>query len=65
EDEVHIGSDTQLIAPIRVGKGATVGAGSTLNKDVPSYQLTLTHRLEPRSSDWQRPQKHKPLEDGK
>lgn len=55
EDDVQIGSDTQLIAPVRVGKGATVGAGSTVTQDVPSYQLTLTHRLAPRSMDWQRP----------
>jgi bifunctional UDP-N-acetylglucosamine pyrophosphorylase/glucosamine-1-phosphate N-acetyltransferase len=66
EDEVHIGSDTQLIAPIRVGKGATIGAGSTVNKDVPAYQLTLTQQLAPRSIDWQRPKKqHKPLKDDK
>ncbi|MGE3319351.1 MAG: bifunctional UDP-N-acetylglucosamine diphosphorylase/glucosamine-1-phosphate N-acetyltransferase GlmU [Candidatus Berkiella sp.] len=57
EDDVQIGSDTQLIAPVRVGKGATLGAGSTVTQDVPSYQLTLTHRLEPRSMDWQRPVK--------
>lgn len=49
EDGVHIGSDTQLVAPIRIGKGATVGAGSTVTKDVPAHLLTLTHRLEQRS----------------
>ncbi len=66
EDEVHIGSDTQLIAPVRVGIGATIGAGSTVNKDVPSYQLTLTHHLTPRSSDWRRPIKQgKSTKDGK
>lgn len=65
EDDVNIGSDTQLIAPVRVGKGATIGAGATVNQDVPPYQLTLTHRLAPRSLDWQRPQKHKPVKDDK
>lgn len=55
EDEVQIGSDTQLVAPVRIGKGATLGAGSTVTSDVPPYQLTLTHRLAPRSMDWQRP----------
>ncbi len=66
EDEVHIGSDTQLVAPIRVGKGATIGAGGTVKEDVPPFQLTLTHRLEPRSIDWQRPVKQqKPLKDDK
>ncbi|MBS0286463.1 MAG: bifunctional UDP-N-acetylglucosamine diphosphorylase/glucosamine-1-phosphate N-acetyltransferase GlmU [Proteobacteria bacterium] len=57
EDEVFIGSDTQLIAPIRVGKGATIGAGSTVNKDVPENQLTLTHQLNQRSKKWARPKK--------
>jgi bifunctional UDP-N-acetylglucosamine pyrophosphorylase/glucosamine-1-phosphate N-acetyltransferase len=57
EDNVHIGSDTQLVAPVKVGQGATVGAGSTLTKDAPAEQLTLTHQLTPRSQDWQRPKK--------
>ena len=35
EDDVHIGSDTQLVAPVRVGKGATLGAGTTLTRDAP------------------------------
>jgi len=66
EDEVHIGSDTQLIAPLRIGKGATIGAGGTVSKDVPAYQLTLTHQLRPRSIDWQRPIKqNKPVKDDK
>lgn len=57
-DEVHIGSDTQLVAPIRIGNGATVGAGSTIIKDVPPQQLTLTHNLKQRSiPDWKRPEK--------
>lgn len=57
EDDVMIGSDSQLIAPIRVGKGAMVGAGSTVNKDVPENQLTLTHQLNQRSKAWEKPQK--------
>jgi len=66
EDDVHIGSDTQLIAPVRVAKGATIGAGSTVSKDAPAYQLTLTQQLAPRSIDWQRPKKQlKPLKDDK
>lgn len=52
EDGVHIGSDTQLIAPIRVGKGATLAAGSTVCKSVPPGQLTLTHELKQRSQNW-------------
>jgi len=42
EDGVFIGSDTQLVAPVRVGKGAYVGAGSTVTKDVPSDALALS-----------------------
>ena len=42
EDGVFIGSDTQLVAPVRVGKGAYVGAGSTITKDVPAGSLALS-----------------------
>jgi bifunctional UDP-N-acetylglucosamine pyrophosphorylase / glucosamine-1-phosphate N-acetyltransferase len=42
EDDAFIGSNTALIAPIHIGKEAMVGAGSTLSKDVPAKQLTLT-----------------------
>lgn len=57
EDDVHIGSDSQLIAPIHIGKGATIAAGSTLTKDAPAEKLTLTHQLEQRSQSWSRPVK--------
>jgi bifunctional UDP-N-acetylglucosamine pyrophosphorylase/glucosamine-1-phosphate N-acetyltransferase len=57
-DDVRIGSDTQLVAPVVVGKGATIGAGSTITKHVPPHQLTLTHELKQRIvQDWQRPEK--------
>jgi bifunctional UDP-N-acetylglucosamine pyrophosphorylase/glucosamine-1-phosphate N-acetyltransferase len=50
-----IGSGTQLVAPVQVGEGATIGAGSTITKDAPANQLTLT-RTEQRSiKDWRRP----------
>jgi len=42
EDGAFIGSDTQLVAPVRVGKGAYVGAGSTITKDVPAEALALS-----------------------
>jgi bifunctional UDP-N-acetylglucosamine pyrophosphorylase/glucosamine-1-phosphate N-acetyltransferase len=42
EDGVFIGSDTQLVAPVRIGKGAYVGAGSTITKDVPPNALALS-----------------------
>lgn len=58
EDEVFIGSDTQLVAPVRVGKGATVGAGSTIAKDVPPGGLTICRAREQKTfASWQRPTK--------
>ena len=56
EDDVFIGSDTQLVAPVRVGRGATLGAGTTLTKDAPPNQLTVT-RSKQISLQWQRPVK--------
>ena len=58
EDEAFIGSDTQLVAPVTVGKGATLGAGTTLTKDAPPNQLTVT-RAKQISLNWQRPVKKK------
>lgn len=55
EDNVFIGSDTQLVAPVLVGAGATIGAGSTVTQDVPANALTLTHHLEQRTiPGWKR-----------
>lgn len=57
-DDVFIGSDTQLIAPVIIGSGATIGAGSTIVKNVPEHQLTLTQRIEQRiMGGWQRSKK--------
>jgi bifunctional UDP-N-acetylglucosamine pyrophosphorylase/glucosamine-1-phosphate N-acetyltransferase len=56
EDDVFIGSDTQLVAPVRVGRGATLGAGTTLTKDAPPNQLTVS-RAKQISKQWQRPVK--------
>lgn len=56
EDDVFIGSDTQLVAPVRVGRGATLGAGTTLTKDAPANQLTVS-RARQISLQWQRPVK--------
>lgn len=56
EDDAFIGSDTQLVAPVTVGKGATLGAGTTLTKDAPPDQLTVT-RVKQISLNWQRPVK--------
>ena len=59
EDDVHIGSDVQLIAPVTVGKGATVAAGATITDDVPPGGLTLTLKKQVTKPDWQRPRKNK------
>lgn len=56
EDDVFIGSDTQLVAPVKVGRGATLGAGTTLTKDAPANQLTVS-RTKQISVPWQRPEK--------
>ena len=42
EDDAFIGSDTQLVAPVTIGRGATIGAGSTITKDAPADSLTLS-----------------------
>ena len=55
EDEAFIGSDTQLVAPVTVGKGATLGAGTTLTKDAPAGQLTLSRAKQVTIPGWQRP----------
>ena len=57
EDDVHIGSDVQLIAPVTVGRGATVAAGATIVDDVPPGGLTLTLKKQVSKPDWQRPRK--------
>ncbi|HXS51103.1 MAG TPA: bifunctional UDP-N-acetylglucosamine diphosphorylase/glucosamine-1-phosphate N-acetyltransferase GlmU [Usitatibacter sp.] len=57
EDDVHIGSDVQLIAPVTVGRGATIAAGATITDDVPPGGLTLTQKKQVTKPDWQRPRK--------
>jgi len=58
EDGVFIGSDTQLVAPVTVGRNATVGAGSTIVKDVPAGGLTVCRAREQKTyANWKRPQK--------
>lgn len=56
EDDAFIGSDTQLVAPVTVGRGATLGAGTTLTKDAPADQLTVS-RAKQISLAWKRPVK--------
>lgn len=59
EDDVFIGSDTQLIAPVKISKGSTIGAGSTITKDTPEGALTLSRTRQVSYSEWQRPTKTK------
>jgi bifunctional UDP-N-acetylglucosamine pyrophosphorylase/glucosamine-1-phosphate N-acetyltransferase len=59
DDDVLIGSDTQLIAPVTVGKGATIAAGTTVWKDAPAGELTLNEKTQTTKPDWKRPQKTK------
>ncbi|MBE2260914.1 MAG: bifunctional UDP-N-acetylglucosamine diphosphorylase/glucosamine-1-phosphate N-acetyltransferase GlmU [Candidatus Accumulibacter sp.] len=59
EDDVFIGSDTQLVAPVTVGRGATLGAGTTLTRDAPPDTLTLSRVRQVSLAGWKRPQKPK------
>jgi bifunctional UDP-N-acetylglucosamine pyrophosphorylase/glucosamine-1-phosphate N-acetyltransferase len=57
EDDVHIGSDTQLVAPVTVGRGATIGAGTTVWRDVESGALALNQKTQTSTAGYQRPRK--------
>jgi len=57
EDEAFIGSDTQLVAPVTVGRGATLGAGTTLTKDAPAGELTVSRSRQVSVPGWKRPAK--------
>jgi bifunctional UDP-N-acetylglucosamine pyrophosphorylase/glucosamine-1-phosphate N-acetyltransferase len=60
EDGVFVGSDTQLVAPVRIGKNATLGAGSTITKDVAEAELVITRVPQRHIKNWPRPVKKKP-----
>lgn len=59
EDDVFVGSDTQLVAPVRIGRGTTIGAGSTITRDTPENELTLSRSKQTTISGWKRPTKEK------
>ncbi|MBL0207043.1 MAG: bifunctional UDP-N-acetylglucosamine diphosphorylase/glucosamine-1-phosphate N-acetyltransferase GlmU [Propionivibrio sp.] len=59
EDDAFIGSDTQLVAPVTVGRGATLGAGTTLSENAPPDTLTLTRPKQISINGWKRPVKIK------
>lgn len=59
EDNVFVGSNTALVAPVTLEQGATIGAGSTINKSVDKDTLSLTRSPQKSHKDWQRPVKNK------
>ena len=60
EDDAFIGSDSQLVAPVRVGRGATLGAGTTLTRDAPADALTVSRPRQTTLAGWRRPTKQRP-----
>ncbi|PNH88112.1 bifunctional UDP-N-acetylglucosamine diphosphorylase/glucosamine-1-phosphate N-acetyltransferase GlmU [Vibrio diazotrophicus] len=58
-DDVFVGSDCQLVAPVTIANGATIGAGTTLTKDVAEGELVITRAKEKKIAGWQRPVKKK------
>ena len=56
-NDVHVGSNCVLVAPVTLGDGATVGGGSTISKDVPAGQLTVARARQATLAGWQRPKK--------
>lgn len=58
-DDVFVGSDTQLVAPVEVAKGATLGAGSTITRNVAENELVITRVPQRHIVGWQRPVKKK------
>jgi bifunctional UDP-N-acetylglucosamine pyrophosphorylase/glucosamine-1-phosphate N-acetyltransferase len=59
EDDAFIGSDSQLVAPVTVGKGATLGAGTTLTRNAPAGKLTISRPRQLTIENWTRPVKVK------
>ncbi|WP_347555630.1 bifunctional UDP-N-acetylglucosamine diphosphorylase/glucosamine-1-phosphate N-acetyltransferase GlmU [Robbsia sp. KACC 23696] len=59
EDDVFVGSNASLVAPVRLGKGASLAAGTTVWKDVPAASLTLNEKTQVAKSGYQRPTKQK------
>ena len=57
EDDVFIGSNSQLIAPLIIRAGSTIGAGSTITKDTPANQLSLARSKQTNIPSWERPKK--------
>ncbi len=56
-DDVFVGSDTQLVAPVTIANGVTIGAGTTVTKNVGENQLTISRAKQVSIEGWQRPRK--------
>ena len=59
-DDVHVGSNCVLVAPVEIGAGATIGGGSTISKPAPAGQLTVARARQATLPGWVRPTKKKP-----
>jgi len=59
EEGAFIGSDTQLVAPVTIGKGATIGAGTTVSGDVSPGALCISRVKQKEIPNWERPKKNK------
>ena len=57
EDDVHVGSNCVLVAPVTIGRGGTIGGGSTITKDTPPGALSVARAKQVSIANWQRPQK--------
>ena len=57
KDGAFVGSNSQLVAPVTIGKNATIGAGSTITQNTPDGQLTLSRNKQSTISKWKRPLK--------
>mgnify|MGYP002745018773 CR=1 FL=1 len=58
-DDVFVGSDSQLVAPVEIAKGATIGAGATITKNVGEGELVITRVAQKHIQGWKRPTKQK------
>lgn len=58
-DKAFIGSNTEIVAPVKIGEGAVIGAGSTITEDAPANQLTLARSRQCTVEGWQRKDKEK------
>jgi len=59
-DDAFIGSNASLVAPVEIGAGATVGAGSVVSREAPAEKLTITRARQITLDHWQRPRKQEP-----